>query len=482
MQKIKSFFKTKLGIVLVAVIIISVGISLFAGKSEKNDSITIEKSEFTKVVSVSGKVVAVQNVDLSFETGGTVAVVYKKVGDTVRKGDLVAALDSSDIQASRDKAEADLVAAEAQLTKLQSGNSDSSEISINKQQVINTIVDAYTTSDDAIRNKVDQFFTDGQNRSPRIKYSFFNDSELKYKINEDRKSVEDSLVAFQKFANNLTVDNYTNKNIQDAKSYIQKVKEFLSEVSLAVNSFEVSNGLTQTTIDKYKSDISAARGSVNGALADLASFEDKLHGSLSDIPVQQANVMAAKANVRNLDAQIAKTIIFAPFDGVVSLQDAKVGEAVSQNKIVTSIISKDYQIEAYIPEVNISGVVVGNKAKASLDAYNGEEFDTTIIHVDPAETMRDGVSNYKIKLSFDRPDSRILSGMTADVSVVTERIPDVVVIPERVVLFEGDKVYVKKKTKDDDLKTYITIGRKDGKGNIEVTSGLALGDRVILNP
>lgn len=482
MKKIKAFFKTKLGIVVGVVIIILFSTVVFRSKSSSVDTITVEKSDFVKTVSVSGKVVAVDNVDLSFETGGTVASVYKKVGDTVSQGEAIAALDSSDIRASRDKAVADLVSAQAKLAKLQSGVSDSSEVSINKQQVINTIVDAYTVCDDAIRNKVDQFFNDGQNQSPRIKYSFYNDVELKYKINEDRKSVEDALVAFKSFANNITVENYSNKNIESAKMYIQKVKEFLSEVSLAVNSFEVALGLTQTSIDKYKADIGSARSSVNGALAELSSFEDKLHGSLSDIPVQQANVMAAEATVRNFDAQIAKTVIVAPFSGVISLQDAKAGESVAAHAKMTSMISRGYKVEAYVPEINISGIAVGNTASVTLDAYGDERFEASIIHIDPAETVRDGVSNYKVELSFNKEDPRILSGMTADVSIVTQKIPSIIIIPERIVTRENDISYVTKSIGDKTEKTQVVLGRKDGKGNIEVTSGLSVGDKLVLNP
>ncbi|MDB5204065.1 MAG: hypothetical protein JWP09_93 [Candidatus Taylorbacteria bacterium] len=482
MQKIKTFLKTKVGMSVAVVVVIIISVLIFKGKSGASETVTISKGDFTKVVSVSGKVIAVDNVDLSFETSGTVSAVYKKVGDKVTRGEIIASLDSSDVQASREKANADLVAAQAQLTKLQNGESSYSEVSINKQQVINTIIDAYTKSDDAVRNKVDQFFIDGRNQSPKIKYSFYNDGELKYKINEDRKSVEDSLVEFESFANDLSVNNYSDQSIKDAKAYIVQVKNFLAEVSLAVNSFEVSGGLTQTTVDKYKSDIATARTNVNGSLADLSSFEDKLHSSLSDVPVQEANVMSAQATVRNYDAQIAKTIIYAPFDGVLSLQDAKVGESVAAHTKVAGLISRGLQVEVYIPEISIPGVNLGNKAKVTLDAYPDASFDAVVTHVDPAETVKDGVSNYKLELQFVTTDPRIMSGLTGDVSIETQKLSGIISVGERSIVTDADKYYVYTKTKDGGIKTEVTLGIKDGKGNVEILSGLNEGDVILLNP
>lgn len=480
-MKIKQYLKNKYVIGGLSFILILGAFLAFRSNNSKEESVKIVRGNFEKIVSISGKVIPSQDVELSFDASGTVAGVYKKVGDTAFQGQVIAVLDSSDIRANRDKANADLLVAKAELLKIQNPDT-SSEVSINKQQVVNTIIEAFTVSDDAIRNKVDQFFDDARTTGPEIKYTFYDYFSTKGKINDGRAKLELELVRFGTMANSLTINNYSDKSLKDTKAYVQKVKSFLDTVSFAVNSFEESSALTRSMIDGYRADVASARTNVNNILSDLISFEDDLISSISDVPIYEAKVKAAEANVRNFDAQVAKTVIVAPFNGVISFQDAKVGESVSQNTKVTSMISNGYEVEAYIPEVNISGINVGNPAKIKLDAYGGVEFPASIIHIDPAETVRDGVSNYKIKLAFDKQDTRILSGMTADVEIMTEKIADTIVVPERVLLTEEGKNYVMKITADGSIKVEVASGKKDGKGNIEITSGISEGDRIKLNP
>lgn len=481
MQKIKSFIKTKSGIAVIILILAAIVFLVFKNGSTEIDSIKVVKGDFEKVVSISGKVIPAQDVDLAFETSGTVAAVYKKVGDVAYKGQVIAALDSSDIRASRDKANANLLESRAELSKVQNGEL-SSDVTINKEQVVNSIIDAFTKSDDAVRGKVDQFFDDARTSGPKIKYTFYDYFSTKDKINNGRANIENELVKFGELANSLDVNNYSEDSLAEAKAYVQKVKSFLDLVSFAVNSFEESYTLTNSMIDGYRSDVSSARTNINTALSNLISYESDLTTSISDISIQEARVKAQEANVRSLDAQVAKTVITAPFTGIVSLQDAKVGESVASNVSKITLISEGYQVEAYIPEVSISGIQLGNKAEIKLDAYDDEVFLGSIIQIDPAETVRDGVSNYKIKLAFDIPDKRVLSGMTADVNIVIESRPDVILIPERSVLLEQDKNFVFRKNSNGADKIEIIVGKKDGKGNIEVVSGISENDEIMITP
>ncbi|MES2409724.1 MAG: efflux RND transporter periplasmic adaptor subunit [Patescibacteria group bacterium] len=480
MQKIKTFLKSKVGISVVVVILIIISVLVFKGKSSASETVIISKGDFTKVVSVSGKVIAVNNVDLSFETSGTVAAVYKNVGDKVRSGEIIAALNSSDLIAQRDVAEADLEGAKAELSRITNSES-SSDVSINKEQAINAISDAYTTADDAVHNKVDQFF-ENPRTGPEIKYTFYDYFSTKTKINDSREQIETDLQNFGILANSLNVNNYSNQKLTDAKKYIQKVKMFLDIVAPAVNSFEESNVLTNSMISEYRADVALARSNINTTLSDLTTYEDKLRGSVSDISIQQAKVSSKEANVRTYDAQIAKTIIYAPFDGTLSLQDAKVGESVAAHTKVSALISSGLQVEVYIPEISIPGVNLGNKAKVTLDAYPDASFDAVVTHIDPAETVKDGVSNYKLELQFVTTDPRIMSGLTGDVTIETQKKSGIISVGERSIVTDADKYYVYLKTKDNPVKTEVNLGIKDGKGNVEVLSGLNEGDIILLNP
>ena len=483
MKKILSFVSSKKYYFLIFLLIVAGG-SYYYQKNNNNKGpfVQLTKGSLINEVSVAGKVVASHDVSLSFETGGTVSSVPKDVGNKVKAGDVVVALDSSELQANLAKAEADLSAEQAKLDQLQNGDAITTEVTTSKQKLNDSILDGYTSADDAVRNKVDQFFTDPDTMNPKILFAF-NDYDLKEKINRERIVVEETLTKWNMLNSQISVDTVSGANADTAREYLTTIKTFLNDVSRAVNNFETNNTLSQASIDKYKSDVALARTNINNAVGALTAAQEGVRSTSSDKPVQEAKVKSMQAAVDALKVQIEKTYIRAPFAGVVSVQDAKVGEAVSAHTNLVSLISETYEVEAYIPELNISGVDVGDKARVTLDAFGSEvEWNAVVMKIDPAETLRDGVATYKVRFTFEAVDARIKPGMTANIKVETSKKDNVMILPARAVLNENGKNYVSVQTKDDVVKKEITIGEKDSRGNVEVLSGISADDQVILNP
>jgi len=88
--------------------------------------VTAEDGVVQSTVTGSGNIEAGTDLDLNFQTSGTLSKVYVQVGQHVDKGQLLATLDSSDAQLTLDQAEASLTAAEDQLTSAESGSSTGS--------------------------------------------------------------------------------------------------------------------------------------------------------------------------------------------------------------------------------------------------------------------------------------------------------------------------------------------------------------------
>ncbi len=480
--KARKALKNKYVLLGLAVLAIIVLFFAFKGGSAKSESVTLKRGDFVKTTSVSGKVVASESVDLSFETGGTVAAVYRKAGDHVARGAVIASLNASDIRASRDKAAADLLAEQAELSKLKKSGSFDAQTDADKQKLVNSIISAYTKSDDAIRNKVDQYFRDSTLSNPRISYTFYDSVNKAGEIGALRADIEKTLKNFQSLVSGLNTSNYSPTILSNAKRYIREVKDFLDKLAPAVNTFDTGSNLSQTTADKYKSDLSTARFSINESIEDITSFESALQGGVADIEVQEARVKAAEASVRGYDADLGKMAIVAPFAGVVSMQDAKVGQAVGANTKVASLISESLQVEVFIPEISLPGIALGNSATVVLDAYTDKTFKATVIHIDPAETEKDGVSNYKVRLSIEDADKSIVPGLTSDVFIETEKKSDILSLPVRATVTQDEKTYVYKKVEKDYVKTEVVLGSKDGKGNAEVISGVMAGDVILLTP
>ena len=483
MKKILSYVSSKKYYFLIFLLIVAGG-SYYYKKSNNTDGLFLHLTQGSLVneISVAGKVVASKNVDLSFETGGTVSAVSKDVGSKVKAGDVVVDLDTSGLQANVAKAEADLSAEQAKLDQLQNGDAITTEVTTSKRKLLDSILDGYTSADDAIHNKVDQFFTDPDTVNPKIIFAF-NDYNLKEKINNERVVMEETLTKWNILNTQLSVDAVSSANADTARGYLTTIKIFLNDVSRAVNNFETNNTLSQTTIDKYKSDVALARTNVNNALGALTTAQEGVRSTSSDKPVQEAKVKSMQAAIDALKVQIDKTYIRAPFAGVVSVQDAKVGEAVSAHMNLVSLISENYEVEAYIPELNISGVDVGDKAKITLDAFGPSvEWNAVVTKIDPAETLKDGVATYKVRFTFETSDARIKPGMTANIKVETGRKDNVMILPARAVVNQNGKNYVLVQSGKKSVQKEVVVGDKDTNGNVEIVSGLSADENVLLNP
>jgi HlyD family secretion protein len=283
----------------------------------------------------------------------------------------------------------------------------------------------------------------------------------------------------------------------EAQEHLKFIKSYLDTVAIAVNSLEpASSSLTLATIEGYRTDISTARTNINtainnvsGALAALKIAESELAklqaGSTpEEILIQEASVERARATVANIEAQLYKTLIISPINGVVTRQDAKVGEIITASEPVVSIISQaSFQVEANLPESDVSKAKVGNLAMITLDAYGpGINFDAKIISIDPAETVIDGVATYKVTLEFLNEDERIRSGLTANINIETKRKEGVLAIPLRAISNEGSQKIVRVLRADgraDEVSVELGITGKEGR--VEIISGLAEGDLVILS-
>lgn len=483
MQKIKKILNVlkKKRVFIPLIILIIIIISILGKNNGTSNIVKAEIKDFEKIVSISGKVIPTEKAELSFETGGTVIAIRKDVGQKVYQGEAIAFLNSSDLQAEKQSAISDLEGAKAELEKLQNNNADT-EVLANRQEVLNAIRSALTDSDDALNNKVDQFFKNPEDDNPTILYTFGDYFDLEIKINNGRSDIEKIFNSWSEKVDLLTIQNVSSNDVNVAKTNLYAIKGFLDLVSKAVNTFEVSNSLSQTNVDKYKSDIALARNNINEAISNLIKVNNTLRDSVSNIPVQESKVRSAEAKISKINAEIAKTVISSPFNGIVSEKTVELGQSVPPNEKMFTVIKESLEVEAFVPEVNLPGVALNNKVTIKLDAYSKDEFEGIVTHIDPAETLKDGVSNYKIKIGFVSQNEKIKSGMTADVWIVISKRENVLMIPLRAVTKEQMKDYVfVSNNKKESIKTEVVLGDTDGKGNVEVISGIENGQELVLN-
>jgi HlyD family secretion protein len=303
-------------------------------------------------------------------------------------------------------------------------------------------------------------------------------STEKTSLDSQKSNINSEIAALSAKQQNISVQKANNNSaISSAQATLNSAKNGLETAQ---------NELKLKKAGSSADQISAQKAQVDSAKANLAS--------------QKASVSEALANVQYYVAQIDKTVLKTPIDGIVTRMDAKPGEIVTpgnstsdlQKPLVSIISEGTFEIEADIPEVDIAEVAVGNTAKITLDAYGSDvEFGAVVLAIDPAETMVEGVATYKTTLAFTSEDARIKPGMTANIDILTAEKDNVIAIPQRAVIAkDGSKVVRILKTIADINNPRKTIeqldtvtvetGLRDTSGAVEIISGVNEGDKVVV--
>jgi HlyD family secretion protein len=475
---------------IIILLVIGIVYLVYKNSSEniKYTEVTVERGSLSETVSVTGNVKPLSDVDLAFERGGRVAAINVVVGEKVYAGQVLAAVSNADLLANLDQAKANL-------KKVQAGLGDSADqTALNFSQaetsLINTIKDSYTKADDAVRNKMFTLFNDPVKY--RANLAFSTDTFLKEDIEEGKDDITEALDAWSRALTKLNTSTDLEVYYNTAKTNLVSIKSLLDKCAEAVNGLTPDGaGATQTQIDTWKLNISGARTNINTANDSLTGSYNqyKTYGlavkiSQNSTLAEEAAIEQATAGVASAEAELAKSIIKSPIDGVITGVDTKLGEIVSASKNIISIISYgDYQVESFVPEADIAKIKIGNIAETTLDAYGDNiVFETSIIKIDPAATLIDGVPTYKVTLKFITQDDRIKSGMTANLDILTNQKNDILILPSRVINTKDDGKYVSiidVTDKSDLIEKKIVTGLRGSDGNVEIISGLNEGDKVV---
>lgn len=483
-----------------AVVLLVVGGYFFLkGGNNLGATLSIAPADFKEQVSVSGTVVATQDVALGFAANGRILGTYASVGQHVAAGTILAETENGDLVAMLAQKQSALAGAEANLASLKSGTRPE-EIAVAATAVTNAhaaltnaIQNAYTASDGAVHNTADSFFSNPRS-NPKLSFSVAN-SNLKTVVENDRTTIEPVL---GKWA--LLVTGLSPATVSDAakqsQAYLALVTTLLVDANAAINQSVPDQMTSAATLSSYGTTLAAARANVNTAATALTNAAATLDAAQSTLTLKQAGatsdalaaetalVAAATADIRSAQASLGKTRIVAPFSGTVTRMDVKVGEIVSPTTSEISMQSDGiFEIETYVPEMAIARIVVGNPATTTLDAYGSSvAFPSVVVAVDPAETIKDGVPTYKTTLAFLAKDPRIRSGMTANVIMETGLLHEAIVIPQGAVGTKNGLSYVSVVSHGAVVSRTVTTGLSPMLGQVQVLSGLSNGEVILLAP
>ncbi|SOY68989.1 Macrolide-specific efflux protein precursor [Cupriavidus taiwanensis] len=221
--------------------------------------------------------------------------------------------------------------------------------------------------------------------------------------------------------------------------------------------------------------------------ADVARF-DKARASVNS---SRASVVSAQANARAAEVAVEQTVVRAPFDGVVLVKHANVGDNITpfsaaadtKGAIVTIADMETLEVEADVAESNIARIRVDQPCELLLDALPGLRLAGQVSRIVP--TVDRSKATVLVKVRFVDRDARVLPDMSAKIAFLSraataqDRQPVVAVQPAAIATRDGRQVvYVVRDGKAHEM----TVKRGDKLGELVAVQGVKPGDVVVLAP
>jgi HlyD family secretion protein len=349
----------------------------------------------TNAIQVSGNLELTQ-VDLSFKTAGRMTELAVREGDFVKQGQLIAKLDSAQLEQQLLRDQAAVASAQSSLQQLQT--------SIEYQAAtIDSDITARHADLAQAQAKLDALLAGS--RPQEIQQAQSGVADAKASNDLARSDWERAQTLFSR------------EDI--SKSQYDEARAKLDSTAAQLRQSQEHLGLVQE--GPRKEDIAGARAQVAQAAAAVQTAE----ANRIDLRrKEQQLVERARAQAGMTQTQIADSTIVAPIDGVVLVKSAEAGEVLAAGTTIVSLGDLAHPwLRAYINETDLGRIKLDGKVKLSTDSFPGKTYDGRISFISSEaeftpkqiQTKEERVKLvYRIKIDVDNAHQELKNNMPVD--------------------------------------------------------------------
>jgi HlyD family secretion protein len=438
-----------------------------AAQAAGTETAVVRRGTLQVIVGASGSLSPVDEVSLSFQSGGQVTEVLVEVGDVVQAGDVLARLD--DTSARQAVTEAQLSVQQAQ------ANLDSTRIET-KAGLAQANLDAarasYTEASAMAAHSGDQL------TSTRVSLAEAEDQlttalDNYYKAWDPARDWELN-VPFRK-ASLENERNATRDALQSAQYNLQ--------VAQAAHNLAVA-GVSDSSVESARAQVVNAQMTV-----------DK-----QPVQIQQLEIALSQAQLQLESAQrtLEEMTLVAPVSGTVTAVNIKANETTTGEAAVVLSDLSTLVVDINLDETDVASASVGQEATVTLDAFSNVEIMGTVTSIAPVAEVQSGVVLYPVTVRLEPTSVPARAGMTADVEIVTASRENVLIVPLRAIHSINGRSFVLRKVEGPtgtpspqrqgaDRNALqvpagfelvpVTLGLSNDT-DVEITSGLSEGDVV----
>jgi HlyD family secretion protein len=426
-------------VVLVLVMVLSVGCqdkatpsptpTVPAGVSTQPD--TIEAGDMTAL----GTVLPAQQLKLSFSVGGGVRGVKVQVGTEVKAGDLLAELDTADLELAVQEAEDGLALNQALLDQASAGAREQ-ELAIAQAEYQRALAQHEKLLAGARPEELAGAQADYQAALAsyeQVKSGACQEeliaaqaAMVKAEVALQQAQAAYDLVAWQPGVGaspQAVALQEASIDYQAAKAQYERLKNLPTEAELQEAKANLAHAKAQLELKQAgptEQEVTASASSVAIAQAQLELT--KAGSRPEDVAVVEAQVQQARTALEQANLALSRSQLLAPFDGTISAVYLSPGEWAGPGVPVVELLDTTrWRVETRnVSELNIGRIRVGQEAIVRVMAFRGEQLRGRVDAISPVAVVQQGDTTYTVMIELEPTDLNLRPGMNAEVALLTE--------------------------------------------------------------
>jgi HlyD family secretion protein len=383
-------------------------------------TVPVQQKDVTVRITANGEVVPVQRLNLNPKIAGRLAELYVEQGDRVQPGEVVARMDSRELQAQRDQAQAEVARAESNLALLKAGNRPEA---IGQAQASVTQARAEVA---AAQTRLDLATQRASRNQTLAAEGAISRDRLDEVLNEERSA---------------------RANLEQARARLNNVGQQLKQQQSGSRIQEIQQAAAQ----------------VEAARANLRAINAQLEDTIIRAPF--AGIITQK------NATPGDFVTPTSFSSSTS----------SATSIVT--LANDLEILAKVPEVDIGQIKPGQEVEIRADAFPKQVFKGVVRLVSPEakeDATQRGVITFEVRVRIISGKNTLRSGMTTDLAFLGNKKNDALMVPTVAIVTNKGQTGVLIPDQSNKPKFQsVTIGPNIGN-ETEIVDGIQPGDPVFV--
>jgi HlyD family secretion protein len=300
------------------------------------------------------------------------------------------------------------------------------------------------------------------------------------------QSAEDTVTQSQ-----VAYDNARQKEAADVQLAQEQLADAQRQLDALMHPTPQKLAAAEAKVAQAQAQLSQLRGGTTTDVIVSRSTLEQRQAALDALKAGPAekDLAQAEANVAQAEAALAKAKLdrdhaelVAPFSGTVATVDIVAGDTVGgtgQTAAVTLVDDSAFHVDVNISEADVARLKLGQEAEVELDALPGDLLIGTLDYVAPTATTQQNVTTYLARVTLKPTDKLLRTGLSAAVTIVTERRDNVLLVPSGAISETDNGQQVQVKRGDQITAVPIKSGMV-GDTLTEVISGLNEGDIVVL--